>query len=146
MRTIAEILEGKQLTFVEPRLSVRDAARLMSEQKVGAVPVLESGKLVGLFSERDLMTRVVAAGLDPDTTRIDAVMTSDLVVASPDDQIDECVQKMHSLGCRHLPIVEQDELIGIISLRDLLQVDNQQARAKVDFLKDLVTYRPDYES
>lgn len=146
MKRIGDLIAGKPLVYVEPTQDVRAAAGLMSEKNIGAVAVLDSGTLVGVFSERDLMTRVVASDLDPSATRIQDVMTSDIAVASPDDSISDCLQKMHSLNCRHLPVVDGDNLIGMISLRDLLQIDSRSSRARAEFLTELVTYSPDYES
>jgi CBS domain-containing protein len=146
MTHIAELIEGKPLIHVAPDQSVRTVARMMSDRNIGAVAVLESGRLVGVFSERDIMSRVVAAGLNPDNTPISKVMTRDLVVGNPKDDVDAALQKMHAVNCRHLPVVDEGNLIGMISIRDLLQVDDDTNRARATFLKELVTYSPDYES
>ena len=146
MTNIAELIEGKPLIHVGPDQSVRSVARMMSDRNVGAVAVLDAGTLVGVFSERDIMTRVVAAGLNPESTPIARVMTRDLVVGNPKDDVDAALQKMHAVNCRHLPVVENGNLIGMISIRDLLQVDDDTNRARATFLKELVTYSPDYES
>ncbi|HWW60469.1 MAG TPA: CBS domain-containing protein [Thermoanaerobaculia bacterium] len=102
--------------------------------------------LVGVFSERDIMARVVAPGLDPESTTIEKVMTRDIVVGDPSENLDDALTKMHSLGCRHLPVVKDGHLLGMISIRDLLEVDDADKRAKATFLRELVTYSPDYES
>ncbi len=146
MKQIAEIIEGRPLIHAERAETVRDVARKMSEKNVGAVAVLDDGKLVGVFSERDLMKRVVAAGLNPEKTTVESVMTTDIIVASPVDDLDDALQKMHAVGCRHLPVVESGNLIGMISLRDLLEVDDDTQRKRASFLNELVTYSPDYES
>ncbi len=146
MKSISEIIAGKQLVHVQPADRVRSAARTMTDNNIGAVAVVDDGTLVGLFSERDLMTRVVAEGKDPDAVPVSEVMTRELAVADPKDSIADCVQKMHALGCRHLPVVTDGKLVGMISLRDLLQVDSQSNRAKASFLRELVTYSRDYES
>jgi CBS domain-containing protein len=146
MKQVSEIIEGRPLIHAEASEKVRDVARKMSDRNVGAVAVLDSGKLVGLFSERDLMTRVVAQGLNPEKTPVSAVMTRNIVVADPVDKIDFALQKMYSVGCRHLPVVDRGNLVGMISLRDLLQIDDETNKEKADFLNELVTYSPDYES
>lgn len=146
MKQIAEIIEGRPLIHAELSENVREVARKMSEKNVGAVAVLDSGKLVGVFSERDLMKRVVAAGLNPEKTLVEKVMTQDLVVGQPADDVDSALQKMHSVGCRHLPVVEGGNLIGMISLRDLLEIDDNTQRQRASFLRELVTYSPDYDS
>jgi len=146
MRQIGEIIEGHPLFHVPPTASVRDVARTMSDRNIGAIAVLDSGKLVGIFSERDVLTRIVAEGRNPDDTRVDSVMTKDIFVAAPGDDINNALQKMHDCNCRHLPVVHGGNLVGMISIRDLLQVDDDDNRAKATFLRDLVTYSPDYET
>ncbi|MGA7615645.1 MAG: CBS domain-containing protein [Thermoanaerobaculia bacterium] len=146
MKKIQDIVDGKPLIFVGPREKVRNVAKRMAAQRIGAVPVIDDGKLVGIFTERDLMTRAVARNLDLDTLEISAVMTREIAVASPLETVDECLERMMGLGCRHLPVVDRGALVGIVSLRDLLQVENQQRGATVSFLRELVTYKPEYES
>jgi CBS domain-containing protein len=146
VKQIGEIIEGHPLFHVAPAVSVRDAARTMSEHKIGAIAVLDAGKLVGIFSERDVLTRIVAEGRNPEETRVDSVMTKDIIVAAPADDINDALQKMHDCNCRHLPIVHRGNLVGMISIRDLLQVNDDANRAQATFLRELVTYSPDYET
>jgi CBS domain-containing protein len=146
MKQIAELIEGQVLTVIEPDWTVRTAAQRMTERNIGAVAVVESGALAGVFSERDIMARVVARGLNPDDTAVSSVMTRDIVVANPREDVDAALQKMHSINSRHLPVVDEGKLVGMISIRDLLELDDAQQRAKATFLEDLVTYSPDYES
>ena len=146
MKNIGEIIEGHPLFHVKMSDNARDAAKVMSDKNVGAVAVLDSDRLVGIFSERDLMKRVVAAGLDPAKTQVSNVMTKDLVVGRPDDDINDALQKMHSIGCRHLPVVDAGRIVGMLSLRDLLEIDDDTQRKRASFLRELVTYSPDYES
>lgn len=146
MKQIGELIEGQTLTVIDPGIDVRSAARTMADRNIGAVAVVEkSGRLAGIFSERDLMSRVVAAGLDPDATNVGLVMSKELVVADPREDVDTALEKMHSIRARHLPVVEDGKLVGMISIRDLLEVDDRDQRAKATFLKELVTYSPDYE-
>jgi CBS domain-containing protein len=146
MRQIGEIIEGHPLFHVPSTATVRDAARTMSARNVGAIAVLDSGKLVGIFSERDVLTRVVVEGRNPDDTRVESVMTKDIIVAAPADDINDALQKMYECNCRHLPVVQGGNLVGMISIRDLLRVDDDANRAKATFLRELVTYSPDYET
>ena len=146
MKQIAELIEGQTLTVIEPGWTVRTAAQRMTERNIGAVAVVEHGALAGVFSERDIMSRVVAKGLNPDDTSVDSVMTKEILVAGPEENVDAAIQKMHSIGSRHLPVVANGKLVGMISIRDLLEVDDAQQRAKASFLGELVTYSPDYES
>jgi CBS domain-containing protein len=146
MKQIAELIEGHPLILAESSENVRDVARKMSERNIGAIAVLDSGKLVGIFSERDLMTRVVVPGLNPDSTPVSNVMTKALVAAAPEEEIGSALQKMQSLGCRHLPVVDEGRLMGMLSIRDLLMIEDENNRAKASFLSELVTYSPDYDS
>lgn len=146
MKQIAELIEGHPLQVIEPGWNVRKAAQHMAEWNIGAVAVVDSGALAGIFSERDIMSRVVARGLDPDVTSVAGVMSTELVVAAPSDRVDGALQKMHSIGSRHLPVVENGTLVGMVSIRDLLEFDDQQQRAKATFLNELVRYSPDYET
>src|SRR5947207_2269495 len=95
MKAIAEIIEGHPLIHANPSDKVREVARMMAERNVGAIAVLDSGRLVGVFSERDLMARVVATGLDPDDTPVSNVMTKELIVAEAGEGVDGALQKMH---------------------------------------------------
>ena len=146
MPQISELIGRRPLVHASMNDTVRNAAQEMTEKKIGAVAILDDGKLVGIFTERDIMQRVVAAGLDPDGTPVGTVMTRELVVASPDEDMDSALHKMQSIRCRHLPIVDEGNLVGMLSLRDLLQVENAATRQRATFLSELVTYSPDYES
>jgi CBS domain-containing protein len=146
MKQIAELIEGRPLVHAGPNENVRQVARRMSDRNIGAVAVLDGGKLVGVFSERDIMTRVVAQGLDADTTSVAEVMTREIVIADRGEDVNAALQKMSSLGCRHLPVVDDGNLVGMISLRDLLALDGETSRQRASFLSELVTYSPDYES
>ena len=146
MKTIGEIIQGHPLFHVSSTATVRDVARTMSEHKIGAIAVLDAGKLAGIFSERDIVTRIVAEGRNPDETHVGSVMTKELIVASPSDDINEALQKMQECNCRHLPVVHRGNLVGMISIRDLLKVDDDANRARASFLSELVTYSPDYET
>lgn len=123
-RTIDSLIAGQELYSVGSDHSALDVARYMVEKRVGAVCVVDGDRLAGIFSERDLMHRVVVAGLDAAVTPVSDVMTRDLVTGVRGDTYDVCIEKMHGRRCRHLPIVDADgRPIGMLSLRDLLQVD-----------------------
>jgi CBS domain-containing protein len=146
MRQLGEMIAGRPLYHVASSQSVREVARRMADWNVGAIAVVDGEQLVGVFSERDIMSRVVAPGLDPDATPVAKVMTRELIVGDPAEDVPSALQKMHSVNCRHLPVVESGNLLGMISLRDLLQVDGETTRQRANFLTELVTYSPDYET
>jgi len=122
MSTLADLLIQKQAAFyvVPEGLCVLDATRVMNEHGVGAVGVIQGPRLVGIFTERDVLRRVVAAGRSPSTTRVSAVMTGDVIYAQPDMSIEEARCLMKHRRIRHLPVLtETDEPIGMISIGDL---------------------------
>jgi CBS domain-containing protein len=130
---IAEVLtatRGRTLYYAEPDASVADTVREMCDREVGAICVIGDTRLVGIFTERDLMKRVVAAGLDPEVTLLTDVMTPDPVCVTTGTAVGAAMQVMEDRGLRHLPVVEEDRLIGMVSLRDLTEflVTKQQGR------------------
>jgi len=121
MHTLRQVIQRLHVIHAAPSATVFEVAELMSEARIGCIPVLENGRLVGVFSERDLMTRVVVEGRDPRATLVRAVMTPDVVTATLDDRVERCVDKMRSCGCRHLPVVADGRVIAMISMRDLMR-------------------------
>jgi CBS domain-containing protein len=147
MNKVRSLIGDRPILSVTPEMSVLDVARYMSEKRVGAVPVLEGKRPIGMFSERDLMERVVLAGRSAADTTVADVMTRDLVVAEADENPLRCMKMMQDRPCRHLPIIAAGELIGVLSLRDLLHV---QLDRKTEELKWAHAYirdvPPDHES
>ncbi len=142
MAKIRDVIRGKKLYTVQPQQIVREVAITMSEARVGAVPVIEGDRLVGIFSERDLMTRVVAPGLDPDTTMVGSVMTKDIVVADADETTEACLARMKQLHVRHLPVVSGNKLVGMLSVRNLLMVEATQKEEEIKWLNAYIHYSP----
>jgi CBS domain-containing protein len=119
-RTIVpDIVDQQELWTITPQTTVREAARLLAQRRIGAAMVLSEGRLVGIFSERDLTHRVVAQGLDPDSTRVATVMTANPVTIGPRDHANDALELMRTHGFRHLPVVEGGRAVGMVSVRDL---------------------------
>lgn len=137
MPTIDGIIAGQELFSVTPEVTVLEVARYMSERRVGAVSVLVNDCLVGIVSERDLMTRVVAEGRDPKATLVGDVMSRRLVYGSPGDSYESCIAKMLEYNCRHLPILREGQCVGMVSIRDLYRVD---ATEKAEQLEAMTEY------
>ncbi len=116
--TLVQELMKTELITVQPGESTSQVSVQMDRNGVGAVLVMEGSTLRGLFSERDLLRRVLAAGLDPDQTRVETVMTSDPVCVGPDASVRECAELLRKEGFRHLPIVSDGTPVGILSSRD----------------------------
>jgi len=114
-------LKGDPVWTVDPKQTARVAIRIMNDQKIGAVPVLENGKLVGIVSERDIVrivSRETEAYLD---MPVSAFMTKNVITASAETTLEDCMEIMTDNHFRHLPILEGDELVGIVSIRDLVK-------------------------
>jgi CBS domain-containing protein len=134
MTTLRELVKDRRLYSVDAGRTVLEAARYMMEHNVGAVPVVRSGDLVGILSERDIMNRVVAVGRTPGTTDVSEVMTPNPRAVPADETIEECLFIMREFGFRHLPIVDGKQLKGLVSLRDVLmhqaaEIERQARRA-----------------
>lgn len=119
MATIQDVLKGRDTYSITADQSVLEAARYMVERNVGAVPVMEGGELAGIFSERDIMKRVLVEGKSPQTKVAD-VMTRKPTVVAPKDDLENALVLMNKHGFRHLPVCDGKRLVGFISLRDLL--------------------------
>jgi len=141
-RPVSELVKTGSVDHVETKTTVMDAIRYMAQVRRGAVPVIDGERLVGMFSERDLMLRVVLAGKDPQSTPVGDVMTRDLVVAQADSTHTECLAKMLKMRFRHLPVVDGDRLIGLLSVRDLLQTEADQREQEINMLNYYVHYNP----
>ena len=120
MTTLGELVRDRKIFSIDARRTVLEAARFMMEHNIGALPVMRDGQLAGIFSERDVMNRVVAVGRTPGTTEIAEVMTANPRSVSAHETVEECLFIMREFGFRHLPIVEGKELRGLVSLRDIL--------------------------
>ena len=142
MAKIRDIIRGKTPDTIDPEAMVLEAPRKMTAATVGALAVIEAERLVGIFSERDLMTRVMAQGLDPAATRVRKVMTQDLVVADADETPEACVNRMKQLHVRHLPVVEDNKLIGMLSVRNLLMIVHTAKDEEIKWLTEYVYYTP----
>ena len=125
-RIVPDIVDQQELWTITPQTTVREAARLMAHRRIGAAAVLTEGRLVGIFSERDVAHRVVAQGLDPDTTLVGAVMTSNPVTIGPRDYAGDALELMRTHGFRHLPVVDGARVVGMVSVRDLYDAVKEQ--------------------
>jgi len=139
MEPIRKIVEGREVYSVNINHTVQEAAQYMSEKNIGAVPVLdENSRLVGIFSERDVINRVVAKGLDPKVVKVKEVMTKEIVAANADESYESCLLKMKQANCRHLPIISGHQLLGMLSLRDLLLMDITVKEESIKTLQDYI--------
>jgi CBS domain-containing protein len=119
-RSIRAIIENQEIVSAPGTLTVREAARLMKERRVGAVMIVEDGKLAGVFTERDVLFRVVAEDRDARTTCLADVMTRNPRTVHPDKPFPDALHLMYEGGFRHVPVVEDGRPVGVISARDAL--------------------------
>jgi CBS domain-containing protein len=139
MKTLKDTLVTKTLLSVKSGTKIYDVVRIMAEHNIGLVPVLsEDGKLLGVFSERDLVRRVIAKDLDLNTTMVEEIMTKDLVLADVGETHEQCLQKMKDRGIRHIVVIENDKLAGILSIKDLLEMDIKVHRETIEVLHNYI--------
>jgi CBS domain-containing protein len=134
---IKSVLEPRKLVVAAPHTTVAEAARLMKEGKVGAVLVVEEGRLVGIFTERDALFRVIAPGLDPAKTELRGVMTRDPTTVAPDETFGYALLLMHEKGFRHTPVVENGRPVGVVSARHALDPDLEEFAAEAERRKHI---------
>src|SRR5262245_48456407 len=147
MRSIRAIIGDRETVVVDPSASVADAARIMAEHNIGAVGVVDGERLAGIFTERDVLMRVVAAGLVPDVTPVREVMSTGLVVADASESYETCLGRMQQARVRHLIVLDHGRLTGILSFRDLLAADIDEKDEAITLLNAYVHYIPaDVES
>ena len=127
---VKEVMDREKLVKATPATSVTKAARLMAEQHVGAVAVCEGKRLVGIFTERDALFRVIAEGRDAVATRIGDVMTRDPMTIGPEESFGAALLTMYDNGFRHLPVVENGVPIGMVSTRSALDPDLEEFRCE----------------
>ena len=139
MASVESLIRDREIYQVEADDRVLDVVKMMVEHNIGAVAVLHNGEMAGLFTERDLMKRVVNESRDPRTTKVGEVMTRDLVVVSPDRALEDCLALMRERGFRHLPVCQGKQLRGVISLRDLLAHAVVEKDGEVQMMRAYIT-------
>jgi CBS domain-containing protein len=142
MKSIRSIVASRETVSVHSLISVLDAARLMTERQIGAVAVVDGERLSGIFTERDVMVRIVAGGRDADATPVGDVMSTDLVIADIADTCEACLSKMQQARVRHIIVLDSGRLAGIISLRDLMAADLDDKAEAITLLNAYVHYIP----
>jgi len=140
---IRDLLKNQVTISAEIHQTVLDVARLMVDHNIGAVPVLKQGDLMGIFSERDLMNRVVVEGKDPARTPVSDVMTEDPLTVDPNDSLETCMTLMRRHGFRHLPVCSGRELRGVVSLRDILLHDLNEKDDEVRMMRAYLHSTPE---
>jgi CBS domain-containing protein len=141
---VFDLISSQETYRADADQFVLDVARAMVDRNIGAVPVLRDGILVGIFSERDLMKRVVVEGREAHATRLDEVMTREPLTIRPDETPEKCMQLMSDHGFRHLPVCDGTKLVGLVSLRDLMLHDLKEKDDEVRMMRAYIQASPQF--
>jgi CBS domain-containing protein len=141
VNTLSEILEekGRDVLMIDAHATVLDAVKRMVEANVGSLLVTEGGRVAGIVTERDYLRRAALQGRADSDTAVREIMTSPLVVATSDTPIDECMALMTERRIRHVPIVDGEDVIGLVSIGDLVKFQSKQRSFEIQYLTDYIT-------
>ncbi len=140
MKLVKHLLDakGRHVISITPDASVRDAIKRMAEKGIGALIVLDGDRLCGIVSERDYARKVVLKGRKSDSTSVADIMTADVVTTSPEATVDSCMQTMTDIKCRHLPVIENDKVVAMISIGDLVQAIIADQKEEIQQLEQYI--------
>lgn len=130
--------KGSAVHGIAPTLSIAEAVAEMNRLRIGAIVILENGKLAGIFTERDVLRRVVGAGIDPKTVRVTEVMSRDVITVAPEATVEDVAAMFTEKRCRHLPVVSQGQLVGLISIGDISRWVADHHRAEAEHLRNYI--------
>lgn len=133
--------KGHSVHSVSPTVSVLEAVRKMNVERIGALLVCADGNLVGIFTERDVLTRVVDQGRDPRETSVADVMTRELAVVKPSMTVEEAMAVITERRCRHLPVMDDSRLVGLVSIGDLTRWVTRNQEIHIQDLVNFITRR-----
>lgn len=138
MENLKELLTKRDLYTVNKGTTIKDTVYYMAEKGVGLVAIMDSEKLVGVFSERDLVKRVIAKNRSLDETKVEDVMSTKLIIADINEANESVLAKMKEAKTRHILIIENEKLIGVLSMRDLLELDLSVCKTTVEVLNNYI--------
>lgn len=141
MKLVKQILDskGNDIWSLRPDNSVLDAVKLMAEKEVGALLIMEGARLVGIVSERDYARKVILKGRSSEDTHVADIMTANVLCVHPDETVDDCMALMTEKRIRHLPIVEKEQVIGVLSLGDLVKAVIAEQKFMIDQLEHYIS-------
>jgi len=132
--------KNKQIWTISKDQSVRQALILMSEKNIGAIIIVDNNDFpIGIFSERDYARKIILKGKSSEDTLLDEVMTKELITVTRDYKIDQCMEIMNEKRIRHLPVLENKKIVGIISIGDVLKIMNKEQKELIDHLQKFIT-------
>jgi len=143
MITVIQILQekGDEVWTIEPQVTVFDALKLMAEKEIGALMVVEAGKVVGIFSERDYARKVILKGRSSKDTPVRKIMTERVITIDPNTTVEVCMGLMTDRRIRHLPVIEDDRLIGVISIGDVVKAIISEQTYLIEHLENYIVGR-----
>lgn len=141
MKLVKHLLDakGREIISIDPGRSVLDAIVIMAERRVGALVVMQDGALCGIVTERDYARKVILKGRSSESTRVDEIMTGSVQTATPDQTVAGCMGLMSEGRFRHLPVVEGEAVVGIISIGDLVQAIIADQQEEIHQLEDYIS-------
>ncbi|MBI2922831.1 MAG: CBS domain-containing protein [Planctomycetes bacterium] len=141
-KSLGDLVKGRKTVIAKPGDTVLAVAKRLKAANVGAAPIVKDGILVGIFTERDLLKRVVAAGKNAVKLPVSKVMTKTPVTAVPTNRVLEGLEVMRQHNCRHLPLIDNGKLVGIVSQRDIITAILDMKEEEIDGLKQLLDLLP----
>lgn len=140
MKTVEQILnlKGHEVWWVDPRDTVLDSLKLMSEKGVGAMLVMDGDKLVGIVTERDYARKVILEGKSSKDTTVSEIMSGKVLCVTPDRTVDECMALMTDKRARHLPVIDQKRVVGVVSIGDLVKAMISEQQILIDQLQNYI--------
>ena len=141
MKLVQHLLDnkGSNVISITPDCSVLDAIKLMAEKGIGSLVVLDGDRLAGILSERDYARKVILKGRASNATPVKDIMTAEVVTTTPAATIDQCMQLMTDRRCRHLPVVADDAVVGVVSIGDLVQAIIAEQKAEIEQLEHYIS-------
>jgi len=132
--------KNRKIWTISKEQNVRQALILMSENNIGAIIIVDNKDFpIGIFSERDYARKIILKGKSSKDTLLDEVMTKELITITRDNKIDQCMEIMNEKGIRHLPVLENQKIVGIISIRDVLKIMMKEQKELIDHLQKFIT-------
>ena len=141
MKLVKHLLDakGRRVVSIKPDASVLDAVKLMADEGIGSVVVMEGEELKGIVTERDYARKVIIKGRSSESTPIADIMTPDVKTTTPEATVDTCMALMHSLNCRHLPVLEDGKVVAMISSRDLVEAIIADQKEEIEHLEHYIS-------
>ena len=143
MSTVSQILQnkGNKVFEIEGTATVFEAIKAMVDANVGALLVTEGGRITGIMTERDYLRRVTLEGRTDKEARVEEIMSSPLIYVTPEASIEECMALMTDRRIRHLPVVEGDDVVGLVSIGDLVKFQTKEQSFRIQYLTEYITGR-----